>query len=242
MSLLGVIGAAARRRGGLPEFDPLTAGILLWWIDAQDASTITSSGGNLTTISDKSGNGFTGTAAEGVPLTTGINSRQTLRFESNSRVTMSGPTFSSGTGVTCIQAVQITAWVGPNPGITRSGGSNHFFIFQGATGRPFIRWGTSANILIPASGAGASLNTNYIMTWRVTPAGVAEWRINGVTEHTASHSQTSSGVTMNQWGYQLVGQQAVRHEGEVLLYQDGLDIDTVIAAENWMAARWGITF
>jgi hypothetical protein len=244
MSLIGVIGSAARRRGVAPDFDPLTAGDLRWWIDAQDTSTISSSGGNLMTISDKSGNGFTGTASGTVPVTSAINGKQTIQFASNAILTLPNLTFASGTGTTCIHAVRITSLTATNPGITRaSTNTNHFFILQQTTGLPFIRWSSSAtNMLIPSSGTGASINTNYIMTWRVTPAGVAEWRINGAAIHSESHSLTSAGSTFTQWGRNISGQQAERHEGEVLWYQDGLDIDTVIDAENWMAARWGITF
>jgi hypothetical protein len=242
MSLIGVIGSAARRRGVAPEFNPLTAGNLRWWIDAQDTSTISSSGGNLTTISDKSGNGFTGTATGTVPLTSEINGRQTLQFVTDSRLALSSLTFASGTGTTCIQVTKITNLRGIFAGIT-GGSTNHFLLITTASELPFIRWSAAAtDILRPVTGTTIPLNTNLILTWRVTPGGVAQLRINGVLAHSATHAETSGGSTFAQWGYQVGGRQAERHDGEVLWYQDGLDIDTVIDAENWLAGRWGITF
>lgn len=238
MSLINVIGSAARRR--VAEFDPLTAGTLRWWIDAQDASTITSLGGNLTAIADKSGNGFTGTATGTVPLTSEINGRQTIQFVTDSRLTLPTLTFASGSGTTCIQVAKITNLRGVFAGIT-GGTTNHFFVITTATSLPFIRWSAAAtDLLRPASGAAIALNANLILTWRVTPSGVAQLRVNGVLTHSSTHAETSGGATFSQWGYQVGGRQAERHEGEVLWYQGGLDIATIIAAENWLAAKWGI--
>ena len=60
------------------------------WLDMDDQTTFTSSGGNVTAIADKSGNNYTFNAAGGSTLTavnTSQNNKNILRFDNNSDAT-----------------------------------------------------------------------------------------------------------------------------------------------------------
>ena len=66
---------------GQRPFTPKDIATAAWW-DAYDEATITDSGGNVTSISDKSGNGNTLNTGAGTP-TTGthtINGKNAIRF------------------------------------------------------------------------------------------------------------------------------------------------------------------
>jgi hypothetical protein len=69
------------------------------WLDMDDQTTFTSSGGNVTAIADKSGNNYTFNAAGGSTLTavnTAQNNKNILRFDGNSDATSyTGVAFSS---------------------------------------------------------------------------------------------------------------------------------------------------
>ena len=69
------------------------------WLDMDDQTTFTSSGGNVTAIADKSGNNYTFNAAGGSTLTavnTSQNNKNILRFDNNSDATsFSNIAFSS---------------------------------------------------------------------------------------------------------------------------------------------------
>jgi hypothetical protein len=72
-----------------PPWDPSSITTRLW-LDMDDQATFTSSGGNVTTIGDKSGNNYDFNAAGGSTLTavnTSQNGKNILRFDNNSDAT-----------------------------------------------------------------------------------------------------------------------------------------------------------
>ncbi len=101
------------------------------------------------------------------------------------------------------------SWEGNNPGLWRAVGNGDFFnIFQGATGRPWIRWGPGNNILQPADGYSVPLNEWTQVRYVITSGESAQFYTRGPGEenwtlrHSANHSVETPEFTFTTYGWQ----------------------------------------
>lgn len=98
-----------------------------------------------------------------------------------------------------------SAWPGANPGVWRDGSSSSgsfFNIFQGASGRPWIRWNGS-NVLQPGSGFSMSLGTMQSIAYVVKSADFARFYAQGELKHNANHSVATAPFSIYNFGWQF---------------------------------------
>lgn len=91
---VGIRQAAARRHG----WTPLDLSSLALWLDADDAATITMSGGNVTTWADKSGAGNHVSGASGPTRTLKQNGRDVCSFTASSALERTGTSLMPSAG------------------------------------------------------------------------------------------------------------------------------------------------
>lgn len=132
---------------------------------------------------------------------------------------------------------EFTAWVFPtswagNPGFWRSSaasnGSN-FNIFQGDSGRPWIRWG-GVNVLRPSDGYGIPLGQWTQVKYVVKSADAAEFWTRGVGEqwvlrHSATHTVQTPAFEIFRYGWQFTTREQVQGiHNDIRFLQDGVAV------------------
>ncbi len=154
---------------------------------------------------DSTSNNYDLTSA-GSPSVVSGQIADSLDINSTSKyLSASGIPIASNSDFTYEMWFKPSAWTGANPGLWRSGATsigNQFNIFQGNTGRPWIRWNTGADILKPASGYGLSLGSWYFIAYTVVSASSAAFYSQGTVQHSASHSTATPSFSIYTIGYQ----------------------------------------
>src|SRR5690606_6456338 len=110
-----------------------------------------------------------------------------------------------------------TEWRPNNPGLWRNGplsNGTSFMIFQGATGRPWVRWNGS-DILRPGSGYGVPLNEWTQVRFVVTSGESVEFWTRGpgeewVLRHSNTHAVATAGFDIHRYGWQASSVEQVR--------------------------------
>lgn len=104
----------------------------------------------------------------------------------------------SGTDITFALWINVSSWNGTNPGLWRNRDisvGTSFNIFQGSTGRPWIRWnGTDG--LKPLSGYSVSLNVWIRIVYTMKSGGRKRFYADGRLRHSAD-SDTATTPAMN---------------------------------------------
>lgn len=140
-----------------------------------------------------------------------------------------GMTVAAGADVEFTAWIYPISWEGNNPGLWRSGataGGNCFNIFQGKTGRPWIRW-NGTNILRPSDGYSVPLGqwtqVKYVVKsqasaefWTRSPG--AEW----ILRHSATHSVQTPEFQIFRYGWQAGTGERVRGlHNDLQFFQNG---------------------
>lgn len=116
--------------------------------------------------------------------------------------TTGGVDIPAGADVTFEWVGRMTAWSGANPGFMREDDTGDtFFILQGTTGRPWIRW-DGTDVLKPGSGFGVSLDTFHVLHYVVRSGQNAEFWVNGQKRHDNTHSTATPTITFDAFGFQ----------------------------------------
>lgn len=227
-----------------PLFVPTTLSNLTMWLDAADSSTVTfSSGSNVNSWNDKSGNGrnMTPPAVGNAPTYTG----NALRFSNASSQRLVGAQSSN-----LITASQYTIFLVGNPISSPSayvaGYTNA--AFYGDTEGYWSLYAMNTNVVGVYNWDGNAdltqqsytLNTNGLFTTQHA-SGAITLRINGNTA-----SSTNSGNTTNLTGSFQLGRQWNRSEHldcsiqEVIIYNTALTTSQVQAVEGYLVWKWGL--
>lgn len=120
------------------------------------------------------------------------------------------PTLSltAGHDYTCLFVVDGVGFNGANPGVWRDSGGGNFCIFQGTSGRPWIRVNGS-NVLQPGSGYGLTSGASHAFAFRVRSSTSAAFFADGVCRHSATHAVATTTASILQIGYQNTGTEAL---------------------------------
>jgi hypothetical protein len=126
------------------------------------------------------------------------------------------------------------AFVGSNPGGWRDGTTSlgtSFNIFQGNTGRPWIRW-SGTDVLKPGSGYSVPSNAWTHAAYTMKTAATAAFLANGDQKHAATHTMATPAFSIYNIGYQSTVGERIRG------VYDEVRISTVVRSSNWIWAGW----
>jgi len=215
---------------GVGSFNPLTLSPKLW-LDASDTTTITSSGGLVSQINDKSGNGKNATSSGSDRPTTGastINGRNVLDFTAH-KLTISAPTNAA----TCSFYV-----------VLKTSDVKHVFLFDAVGGGHFNWAADSTNAVSPPS-AGSGTPTyrkNGSGVTYSTRAAIATGVATGATLQLTSESVNLSGWSATNLflgGYTTSGFDLTCQFCELLLFASNLTSAQRGDVEAYLKAKWG---
>ena len=220
---------------------PTVSGTLLQWYDFSDTTSLTTSSGNITAVTDKSGNSRSLSPSGTVPyLTSGINGLNTANFNNNGYLAIANPvTFSTKTAH--MFAVASIPSGGPRTsntvfiGATVSSGGMGYGAYSNATAQNFlnpgIAWGSNTGSNIPT-------NTPFQINGSIN-SGNYSLRKNRVDDGTGSLSGTISNPT-NCIGQQEANNLSYAYVGEVIIYNGPLSTTDRNTIENYLNAKWGV--
>lgn len=250
---LGFIAAGQAAAGG--TWTPAQTTTALW-LDAGDATTITTVSGAVSQWNDKSGNTRTATqsTAGSRPAYTasGQNGLGVLSFNGTSSFLDIASTalFTSGNADLAIFA----AYKNKFPSTSGAGalfgnytGSNGLFsvYFGGVPGAYFTPWGIYSNSSVDMDSGSHTQNANYLISAVRSGGSFTGWT-NGTTQNTVANSNSvyGAGVTSSSW---RVGNSYVSSEfGNMDLYElicmNSAPSTTVRQqVEGYLAWKWGLT-
>lgn len=181
--------------GGAPD-NPLLrvgSGTIAMWLDAALASTITTSGGNVTLWADRSGRGVTGTRVSGTIVTGSVtqNGLNGITFSASGYMTAG---IAMGVYPYTLAVVGKSTNLGSANSIIASASSNGLQFRQDTTGAFTINKENTA--LIGTSTGTVAVNNTYLAIMQVSSTGFS-YSINGGLASTGTHSQTLSASNAN---------------------------------------------
>jgi len=261
--------AAIHGTGVAPVVNPPVSGYKVW-LDASDATTITSSSGSVSQWTDKSANGYTFTQATSTNQpTTGtrtINSKNVLDFDGTTDYLYSTAAISTWK---FLHSAVSTIFIVANTDVTN--GSHSFISTQaGSTSRiGFYTYQDMGNMYARAdrgvagstvynSAYALSYNTgNYYFTYKSDPTNAtAADRIkisqNGGTYY-GTNTATNAASTADSENSLTIGClldlfNGVRYPqnwhngtiGEILIYDSALSAGNITDTQSYLATKWGI--
>lgn len=230
------------------SFSPRNIAGCSLWLDAADSSTITlSSGANVSTWNDKSGNAANATASgNGLIYTqSAINSKPAILLPGNSTYAFFTGTSISGTLNQAIFIILTTI-----SGITQY---SRLLSFGGAgdynsLGNMVVGWNSPGGVLIERNGiflpsTNALVYSSPFITSSVISGTSVLGYINGTNTLTGTttstnftHSQYEIGSYTNGAGYTWYG-----YVGEVIIYNSAISDTQRQQIESYLAQKWGLT-
>jgi hypothetical protein len=261
--------AAIHGTGVAPVVNPPVSGYKLW-LDASDATTITSVAGLVSQWTDKSANGYTFTQATSTNQpTTGtrtINSKNVLDFDGTtdylySTAAISTWKFLHSTASTIFIVANTDVTNGSHSFISTQAGSTSrigFYTYQDM-GNMYARAdkGSAGNTVYNSAYALSYGTGNYYFTYKSDPAnGTAADRIkisqNGGTYY-GTNTATNSPSTADSENSLTIGClldlfNGVRYPGswhngtigEILIYDSALSAGNITDTQDYLATKWGI--
>ena len=247
---------------------PLTIDGLLAWHDASDSTTITSSGGLVTSWTDKSGNGNTLTAAGAERPTTDsrtIGGLNALEFDGGSTIIYNGSTPPICSAIAGATISDLTIFMVINSDDFSTDGNNHsrpFFIGKPSAGAGQVYtqlFDTEYNIyrrdetatvgIEEVTGSPLAISTNYILSWTIPSSDVRDtsfYRNNSLlTSAVATNNAAATGFT--DLTHYCIGDQGTGSLrpwdgliGEVLIYDSILSSDDLDSLYTYLGEKWGI--
>lgn len=224
------------------EFSPSTL-TTRTWLDMADTSTLTETGGNVTTIGDKSGNSYNFTQASTATITavsSGLNGRNILRFDNNADFTNAKNIAFDSTAVhKWFLVMKATGADSHDAYLTyqKSGQQIILFNLSGA-GRFEAEW-----YMNPASSMVGN-TTNYLNTWVILsaefniPNSTASAWVNGTASDTnkaqAGLNLSAGNVRINK--YANIG----GADWAELIFTENITQAQSDSIEGYLANKWGL--
>ncbi len=217
------------------------------WLDMDDQTTFTSSGGNVTAIADKSGNNYNFNAASGSTLTavnTSQNNKNILRFDNNSDATsFRSVAFSSTSVHKWFFVVKVTASDNQDALVTFTKGNPTLqFIMFNLSGAGTFSGDWYANPGTSMTGNSTNLLNQWVML-------SLELDVPNLSA-TASLNATPYNTNTTQSGLSTMGTGNVRLNdyqnnadsdwGEAIFVEDATQSNSD-KIEGYLAHKWGLT-
>lgn len=247
--------APASSSKSVSSFDPMSVTGCKLWIDAADASSVTTSSSTVTAIRDKSPNATVLTSPAGFtwPNNT-FNGSYPSFYNTNTTGGRLGynSSLSLGSQVTVFIVGHLTSPSAGNvffdfiDGYTSSAGSSRFFLFASPQNN------TSYFYALGSGGSGQVSLTNTSMgspfIWTITcdtstSSSLSTQYVNGTILGSATNGVAISsytGITVGQ-RYTQSSESVVGHIGEMLIYNNALSTSQRQSIEGYLAKKWGIT-
>lgn len=224
-----------------PKWTPANITTVMWY-DATDASTITTSGSEVTQVLDKSGNGYTLTRKSGqAGPTTGtrtLNGRNV--FEWNANCGLENLSFTHNQATTPLNLAMVLRMDSPEP--------IQYFMWAmrpsvTAGERLMLRYGSGWQVLGGSmggvnqtmGGGAASFDQPYLICPRLNAAD-SRWRNNGSQVNTGNIGTNAASIFMlgtnEQANFDLDG-----YIAEVVGFSS---INDIITVEGYLAWKWGL--
>lgn len=138
-------------------------------------------------------------------LTTGKIGKGINKDTTESWRNATGIAFSANSDVSFQCWLYPTNYPATNPGLWRDGdtstGTNAFNIFNGSSGRPWVRW-AATDILKPTSGYQVATNAWTMVHYVVTSASKVKFYAAGSEQYTADHAKATPAFTVYNLGWQ----------------------------------------
>ena len=213
----------------------------LMWFDADDSSTITLNGSNVSEWRDKSGNNLhasqSSTSLQPAYTVAGLNGKNLLTSPGGKRLILPNQTISDSTTFAVANDTRNSNY-GVLLILTNTGGAKpHSFLVNADTGSP-LRWGSylDGNRL-----ANSDIDTNFAIASIESNSTNLIFHKNGSADGTASSSFssnpfTSSFIFSDQYGSSLQGNIA-----EIVFFDALLSAADRQKMEGYLAHKWGLT-
>ena len=240
-------------------FNPTSVSGCALWMDASDSSTVTLSGSNVSSITDKSGNGLTMTATGTLPYVS--NAQNGLNaignFAINAYLSTSSTNFDFGTGDFAIFAVARSASTsgGIYPIISKNLGfgsgaptSNYWFLWRNnaSTGSFVLSYVTSGSNTVQAStSATVSTNSWYMISGLALRSSVSAAFYNGgnVGFGAGNATTVNPGSIPIRIGASILGASSLTWGsliGEIIVYNGTISGTQRQQIEAYLSWKWGL--
>jgi hypothetical protein len=247
--LLGMPTPVPTPSSVLPLLPSLAVGLLAWW-DAADESTVTLNGGNVSRLSDKSGNGLhlTQTTATNQPAYSrnAINGRNAMTWSTtnhrltNSSITVAAPTVFSVFRVRAGYSPALAK--GPIVWDTLPGG-NRFVHYVRENSSTILDFGREDGIASKVASHNISFGTTVVTACVALPVG--HWLFSGGVRRGAATAGANGfgGISVgNLRGLPNPGAPNYNFDGqicEIIVYSAALSDAQRLGVERYLAAKWG---
>jgi hypothetical protein len=214
-------------------FDPTSVGGLVMWFDPSDNSTITSSGGLVSQLNDKSGNGNHATASGSArPTFRQINGVQGLDFNGTSNL-LTAPTFGWTGTHTVFQVVQCD---------TNGSFERHCWGNESAVTQPTLAVVSSVWMVYDGAAITSSISVDqkpHVLTATYTDAATAKLWMDGVVIAGPGNVGSSDfGSTAYIGGESLLTNYWDGAIGETILYNTVHTALNQQLVENYLLTKW----
>jgi len=149
------------------------------------------------------GNAVTGAIASAAP--TLLATRNGRAYDTvTSGITIPSVAIPAGSDVTALFLVENYTGAGSNFGLWRGGaasGDATFFIVNGSTNYPWIRW-SGGDVLVPGSGGAFAAGGNYCIIFRVGSGATSDCWVNGEQRFTGSAPGATPATSIVNLGWQ----------------------------------------
>ena len=238
-----------------PAFMGSLGGTTLWtpaqittalWLDAADASTITTVSGAVSQWNDKSGNSRNGTqsvsTARPAYTSSGLNGKNVITFDGNNDFlalpSLAGVRTVSVFAVASFASVTANLPILDESGINAYGGGLHLRLTSSGT----IRfWGQDA---VPLTDTSSTISQNTAtLIGAIESSGSRTIWINGTSRVTATFSTVNSRVTADPriGSSALLNQWMNGYIAEIVLVGSAIATETRGQIEGYLAHSWGLT-
>ena len=140
------------------------------------------------------------------------------------RVAGSGLPIAANANFVFEMYLKVASWSGGNPGLWRAGtGSNgtSFNIFNGSTGRPWIRW-NGTDVLKPTSGYQLPTGEWHKIKYEVISGVSASFYVDDELKHTANHTKATAAIDIYNFGYQnAIGERVAGQYSNIQIKENG---------------------
>jgi hypothetical protein len=213
-----------------------------FWVDADDISTITLSGSNVTQWNDKSGNG--NNAVQATPAkqpaysSTGFNSKPSVNFFNGSQLIVSTGTF--GPNISMFSAVKLNTGLSFYIRLINISATADQYGFLGALNNNFATFfgsGSSWNDISVNSPAVSVTSNNILEVVNPTSGSDATPYVNGIAQNAKVGTMgTATGLQLSEGG----GQSWEGPVAEIVIVNSGVSTTVRQQIEGYLAWKWGL--